>query len=323
MDAVKATPFPIRVVAFGLVGVFAGAAAIAASRKAVVLPLTFGKNGLSYIPATIGGHTIRLNIDLGASATLTLTREDLDRAVTHGHATLRPSESRRRMNVRGDVIESRVFETAHLRLAGKQIEPFVGYEEANAPGYAPPEHVGLIGHEFLRRYRVVFDYPSSRLTLIDPKAGRWPRECRRPQTMTIPFQYRDGVTVTALLDGNLSVRLILDTGASVSALKHSIIPETSPAGPFESRETRIAGQNIGGVRFRRADLTGLPADGLLGVDVFQASVICIDFYALRLRITPASARKTHIAAIRLWPMTPPNRPVDPGLALGSPIAGRN
>lgn len=102
----------------------------------------------------------------------------------------------------------------------------MGYEEANAPGYAPPEHVGLIGHAFLRRYRVVFDYPSSRLTLIDPKAGRWPRECRRPQTMTIPCQYRDGVTLTALLDGSLSVRLILDTGASVSALKHSVIPET-------------------------------------------------------------------------------------------------
>jgi hypothetical protein len=292
---VKAISFPIRIFASGLVIAFASPAAISASRRAVVLPLTFGQNGLSYIPAAIGDHTIRLNIDLGASAALTLTREDLDRAATHGHASLRPSESRRRMNVRGDVIESRVFETAHLRLAGQQMEPVVGYEEANAPGYAPPEHVGLIGHAFLRRYRLVFDYPSSRLTLIDPKAGRWPRECRRPQTMTIPFQYRDGVTVTALLDANLSVRLILDTGASVSALKHSVIPETSAAGPFESHETRIAGQDIGGVRFQRADLPGLPADGLLGVDVFQASVICIDFDALRLRITPASAQKTYSA----------------------------
>jgi hypothetical protein len=77
---------------------------------------------------------------------------------------------------------------------------------------------------------------------------------------------------------------------------HAVLPQTELAAiprvrgrdfvwgpPSNSRDARpdaastlLLSPALIGVRLRRADLPGLPADGLLGADVFRTHVVCID-----------------------------------------------
>src|SRR4051812_10173909 len=135
----------------------------------VVLPIDV-ENGIPYLSATLrfgGGKTAvaRLLVDLGAKATLLLTEPFIERA---GLRDLQASGVRSSLGAgvggetRYSFVRLQSLELANapaLRLDSAVIGLSVG-GTLRARGYD-----GLLGAEFLRRFRVTFDYPRKRLIL--------------------------------------------------------------------------------------------------------------------------------------------------------------
>ena len=137
--------------------------------NSVVLPIDV-EGGIPYLSATLrfaGGRTVtaRLLVDLGAKATLLLTEPFIERA---GLRELQASGVRSSLGA-GVGGETRY---AFVRLPSLEL--------ADAPGLRLDSAViglsvggtlrsryydGLLGAEFLRRFRVTFDYPRKRLIL--------------------------------------------------------------------------------------------------------------------------------------------------------------
>jgi hypothetical protein len=137
--------------------------------NSVVLPIDV-EGGIPYLSATLrfaGGKTVqaKLLVDLGAKATLLLTEPFIERA---GLRDLQASGVRSSLGagIGGEtryafvrLLSLDLAKVPALRLDSAVIGLSVG-GTLRARGYD-----GLLGAEFLRRFRVTFDYPRKRLIL--------------------------------------------------------------------------------------------------------------------------------------------------------------
>ncbi len=159
----------------------------------------------------------------------------------------------------------------------------------------PAESIGEIGRGLLKKFNLLFDIQKSRMIATNDTEALQKEGYSVDSFIKIPFKldYR-GIVLKVKTDlGQL--KLILDTGTTLTFLKDSMLPKDGEVsigyhGLSSINSNRFA---IGGTEFGPQNLTFLKmADklgelhGLLGMDFIQNHVIYIDFSKKVLYIQP-------------------------------------
>ncbi len=158
------------------------------------------------------------------------------------------------------------------------------------------EHIGrsvewLFGHDFFADNRVVIDWPGKQAHILA-------RAARVPDGVSIPIELLMGVPVVTGRSGNGAVRVVIDSGASLSYVPAAIVEGFTPVGKrkdfypgfgeFETDVWRVPVE-LGGRRFRISAgvlppmlqmMFGLilgPDGWIIGSDFFRNRVIVIDY----------------------------------------------
>lgn len=130
-----------------------------------------------------------------------------------------------------------------------------------------------------------------------------PHQWRGPDELVLPFDLNDnhGIIVEASVNGSPPVKLLFDTGASVSVLSEEA---------EKKKGARLAGA-VGSIRLGSVEVKGTPiisipyggglkADGVLGYNVFLGRQITIDYGRRELRIGKPGAAPPGYRTIPLY-----------------------
>ncbi len=174
---------------------------------------------------------------------------------------------------------------------------------------------GVVGHDFLKRFVVEFDYPRRRVRFLDKAVYQTPERVDDPREAVLPLRIR-GMTpeVEMNLDGQ-PIRAVFDTGAITGlmleptpARKLGIDPESWPvvgqivlvSGPTLIRLAEPETIRLDRFRFDGLpinlfldDVRGLKQDAVLGPDILRHFVVRYDPARrrvwLRLELTDSGA----------------------------------
>lgn len=246
------------------------------------VPLRVEK-GLMLIDVTVAGSNLPLIVDTGSVQSITLLPEDLERLRLPLNG-----QSRTIHDAKGNSLKVRGFTVPELRIGQVVLREVSGWEARRSPGWEPPVKAGHIGRGLLSAFRLTVDVPAQTMHLDQAT-------CPRPSALTrVAAQLgSDGMTSQATADG-AALTLIWDTAATYSILK----PEKAISMSTYLRDgQRFAAPRslvIGGapleVDFAVVPLDGIPADGLVGSNVFRDRAVTFDFAgsALFLAAPPAT-----------------------------------
>jgi predicted aspartyl protease len=164
-----------------------------------------------------------------------------------------------------------------------------------APDTGGPSIHNMIGRQFLSQYFVVVDYAGAAITLRPPDTKKLAqKKCGRKH---IPMEHTEEDDQLAVSDFETEfghIRLLLDTGATYSALPQTLAEKfrlpTTVHGPgsqqfYQSKVLSAAGQGLGPMEFVLLPMK-LPADfeGMLGRNFFEHHVVCLDYVRREIRI---------------------------------------
>lgn len=248
----------------------ADAEAIAGQQTTV--PLATVDNSPSF-PAEIDGHKVRLWFDLGADASLTLSRATLD------ELGIKPTgPGHKFMDVKGNTMEARTFNVPRLGIGSEVFTAVPGIVDVHAPSLGQ----GYVGPSLFATYRIVLDYRGGKMTLIPPGTQLIERAgCRGT---SVPFP--EGVSTAQTDFGDLT--LAWDTGAGVSFIRKSRIDQAQAKVVNQAvrvEHLRLNGVDFGPLGFRLIEFSEPPGvDGFIGANFFAKHVVCLDFPGKRLLI---------------------------------------
>jgi hypothetical protein len=280
-----------QVFAYGLIPLLgmswaAFSVATTQSGEPIHLSLTFiQSNPVTTI--TVGERVVQAIVDTGGDAAVTLSKEVLDSAgaVSSGDTVfsadyLGIQHIRPRFRVPVVKIGGRTFHNMDV------VQAPVG-----APGSGPPVPNG-IGREFLSKYFAVLDYAGRTITLYAPYTKNAPGlNCGRTQ-IRMEHTVEDGLAVSDFDTQSGRVRLLWDTGASISMLPEMtaeklrlVSTARGNARFWQAKSLSAAGHDFGPVEFVIAPAK-LPADfeGMLGQNFFEHHVVCLDYKGREVRV---------------------------------------
>jgi len=223
--------------------------------------------------ADIAGHKVRLWFDLGAEASLTLSRATLNEL---GIEPTGPGHSF--MDVKGRKLESRTFAVPRLTIGSAVF--------INVPGivdfHTPPLGQGYIGPSLFAAYRIVLNHRDGTMTLIPPET----QDIERAGCIGTAVQSPDGVSKVQTDFGDLI--LVWDTGAGVSFVRKPRIDQAHAEAVNQAVLTehfRLNGVDFGPLGFRVFQFSEPPGvDGFIGMNFFAKHVVCLDFPGKRIVI---------------------------------------
>lgn len=155
----------------------------------------------------------------------------------------------------------------------------------------------LAGTEWVERLRVVHEPPAERANLGEPLKGGRP-QVSGPDQVVLPYRGAGrSLMVEASLNGRLTGRFLLDTGASVTVISRRLAREAEAVvnpdaprltlhtanGPVQAPLTTLASVRVGGLEVSHVlvaihDLPGINSeiDGLLGMSFLRHFRVTID-----------------------------------------------
>ncbi|HZZ93622.1 MAG TPA: hypothetical protein VFE23_13760 [Usitatibacter sp.] len=245
---------------------------IAANGRAeTTIPLEI-RQGNVLARAAINRVPLKLVIDLGGLGSLSLKADAIART---GVAPLPATISQ--TDALGNTAERRTFNVSTLELGNGVFRDITAHEVG---GYAASgAGDGLIGRDFLKRFVVVFDYPSRVVTLYSPQERKAAdRACGGDLVPTIPDP--DGIIVSVATSDHGPLRMLWDTGASYSFVKAAVAAQRHL--PVQGETYRTRHFALGARDFGPLELVSLalkePAnvDGYIGYNFFASHVVCVD-----------------------------------------------
>lgn len=215
---------------------------------------------------TIGQERVRLLIDTGAYPELALSPELLARVP----GVSLTGERRRFENARGETLSARMFRLAELQLGDWLVHNASGQELVFAQGFEPPNREGYLGRALFRSYRMLFDYPAQKLTLLRGPAEGVETQVRGGGPIAL-LSDATGLIVEATLDGE-EARFVVDTAATHSFLKKK------PAHKEMEIKARLglAGRVLPDYAFHLLEGGPPGVDGILGRNLFESRQVLLD-----------------------------------------------
>ena len=229
--------------------------------------------------AAIGDVELRLIVDSGGRL-LGLRPEVL--AELDG---IRAAGREVRTDVYGAETEADSFTVPALTLGGTVFRDVTGFVWTVPPYFAnsEPGIDGIIGREFLNEFRVVYDYPGSRILLTDGQSD----ETTACQGTAVPLiEHPEGIVVTEVGLDDLTVRALWDTGATYSFVKSNVAEASVlELEPIDDRTQMYRSDTVklGSADFGPLEFVALPlvepegVDVYIGYNFFAKHVVCIDY----------------------------------------------
>jgi len=173
------------------------------------------------------------------------------------------------------------------------------------------DYSGIIGTTYLAQFHVVIDYPSRKLSLLDPDA-------EPPAGTAVPFEFKQGlIFVEAMVNARAPMRLLFDTGAQATLIRPSSAARAGLVGrTIDGRSdvevARLESLRVGEQMVRGLDVAlhepsqapsmekaGLAFDGFLGCNFLARYRVAIDYRGKVLRMrepaVPPPPRKPEAA----------------------------
>lgn len=268
----------------------------------LALSLIIEDDGLPYTELMINNQKIKLLIDTGSSAALSLESE----YIPHLPGITKRAEKAKYQNISGETFKARSYIINRLDLGGMRfsnlgVEEFfnwgVTYQRSDNPSPARISYQGVIGTGFFAGKVVLFDPLHNRL-LIATSEKALPEEYKPVISTTQgKFTFKRGkIILPARLEGNENLAIV-DTGANVSLMRpkllnSSVMPIEECSVKFEhgvactraKAGLTLAGQYLGIHRFYIYDIQGPKEDMLIGYDTIYDRQLLFDFVGHTLRI---------------------------------------
>jgi hypothetical protein len=234
------------------------------------------EEGLLLVDVQVGDATVPVIVDTGSVQTLTLLPEDFARL-----GLVFDGAERTVHDAKGHALQARGARAAELHVGAAVFDGVRVWEAAHAPDWAPPVRAGHIGRGLLDALRITVDAPNGRLHADGPA-------CPREPGTTIAAQVTSNGWITRAEVGSRPLDLVWDTAATTSILRRDRVPEGVAAS-----EEGVAVSVAPGVtaRFVPLELEGLPADGLVGGDVFRSRRVTFEPGSERIVVGPEIERR--------------------------------
>jgi hypothetical protein len=234
------------------------------------IPITFASRGSPTIDVSIEDNTYPLELDLGSSFPFSLCEGALQNIRKISHGTVEWGD------FRGQRYESPAYKISKIKIGNLTFDNMLIRQNRedfhiNATlDNAPLQPTGIIGLPILEKYNLFLDFQhfaiyacSNYLTL--QQAGLLSHNF-----LTLPFTlHRDGILLSVETDTGV-YRLILDTGATHTAIRH---PH-----PNSTMRFRLMGYDFGPRSIIPVDFSSqYDFDGCLGLDFLREYPIFIDY----------------------------------------------
>lgn len=242
------------------------------------------EESLPIVDVSVGGSDIPLIVDTGSVQSITLLPEDVERLRL-------PLNGEHRVvhDAQGNTLSVRGFTVPELRIGPVVLREVSGWEARHAPAWTPPVKAGHIGRGLLSAFRVTMDVPARTMHLDQAT-------CRRPIASTrVAARLGSDGMISRATAGEEAFTLIWDTAATVSILKPekavSMRTHLRDGRRFARPESLVVGGAALEIELAVVRVDGLPADGLIGCDVFRERAVTFDFAAPALFVgEPAAPR---------------------------------
>lgn len=145
---------------------------------------------------------------------------------------------------------------------------------------------GTIGWPFFARFSCYFDFPKRQIILGDNLAALRQSGCVLDSFIKIPFYSEKSGLILKVSTDLGTHRLLLDTGASCSLIKDTLVDRQSAdeiypsIWAYSTSSLSFNGTDLGNWTFRLFPISDScdAFDGALGIDFFKTRAICLDFH---------------------------------------------
>lgn len=234
-------------------------------------------NGAPQIKATIDGQEASLLLDLGGAGELSLKQSFVAKA------SLKKLESEEASaDAFGERVRSGTYRVASFTSGDVHEENLIAGIWNSGSGTD-----GYLGIGYMRKFRIVFDYPKRELRLYRRSMnGSSSTQC---DGKPIPLKVY-GTLIYTEAKTDFGIRLFaLDTGANVNVLATTQKPEGEISSAASNqlhyyKEFSLNGQDLIPGRFAKVDIRMPLVSGVLGKDFFETRVVCLDLANLAMTI---------------------------------------
>lgn len=231
------------------------------------IPLSFDENQIPSIEIDIQGKPHRVVIDLGSWKSLELTSEVLEKLKTRKH-TINWYRDRK-----GNVRDSVSYIISEVKIGDILFEELPAIElPQHCESYSPDKPVGYIGRFFLRKFKVLFNFPEESMIITnDPQ--RLKKEGFFIEKMTkIPLSedHRLLFQVETALGMNT---FRFTTASSLIQLKSKYF-QGLPS--FTTPHFTIKDHDFGAVTINACELSTSHLDGYIGMNFLKDHILYID-----------------------------------------------
>lgn len=264
----------------------------------LVLPITFDEYSIPSVSLDMEGVPYELTLDTGSGEALHLHRDVLDRL----ESVRFTGEIQRSSDMAGAVQENARFVIDELSIDGLTFRDLRGVELSpwgiTVGEDSPLPESPVLGLGFFKEHRILIDYRSKELTVLDPSSDFSPN----PDAgwVKVPFRLSgEGLVLQAEIAGQPS-DMVLDTGATTSFAVADRIANTAAAVPCQSVYPTLEQEGCRLVPvstvFGKAPTTfdafliegdsNFDAAGLLGGDFLSQHAVLVDFVGKRMFVRP-------------------------------------
>jgi hypothetical protein len=230
---------------------------------------TDGISGIPLLPITLKGKEILLDLDSAAFAPIHLNPEIvqmLDLEYTGKSITI--------YDIKGNRFKTKEFIVPELHLGDFKLLNVIGYEDWTPKDRLFANENGLIGSGILRRFKLIVDYPESRIVLVK-EGGTPPKDYQVSNWIRLP---QITTWEAELDDTRYRLKLGWDTCASFSIIKprREFVRKKDERRIVKFSNLRINNHDFGPIEFAICDFN-LPIDGCLGYNFFKTHKVYFDF----------------------------------------------
>jgi hypothetical protein len=296
---------------FGCLLLAAIGAANAAAPSYHVVPIKL-KDRLPVVPLTVEGHRLELVLDTGDRDGVVLRQKVLDR-LNHVHYT---GHTRHAIDVLGKRISAREYRLRNVEIGGRKFTHMSGsvyhpwgLRVANCSSgerCTPDRHgarQGMLGLDAVDHGGLILDYPHRRIVLIKGSADP-PGYDMHNWVKTLFKSNANGISFTVRIN-HQPVRLVLDTGATMSMFKKSSLsaihylapcqihfPDGEPCQLYTPPQPVLFGRRLAAVKFYVFPYRYPAGDAVVGYNFLVHNIIYLDFTSHLMAIKPVKHAMT-------------------------------